>query len=418
MRWSWVLAVLVAAGCRPPGPGKPPHPVPEDPQRLPVGRSPRRAEVVVVHADEILATADGARLAVPSLIDRLATADVVFIGESHAHRQHQQIEAHVLGELARRQPGAWALGLEMFPRAKQPVLDRWSAGQLEEREFVREVEWYKVWGFDWRYYRELLLRARDERLPVRALNLDAALVRRVGRGGMQALSPEERSALPLLDLSWGDHQRLFRALIGMPAASAAPHSPRRGPHGKDPHTSALSTMYEAQVLWDTAMAESALAYLEGAGRGKKMVVAAGSGHVLYGLGINGRLAARAPSLRQLTLLCDAMPGEAPAAGDHVSAGIADFVWGTDPQNKKVQYPSLGVRLAEPESELKVGSVSPHGAAARQLKPGDRLLALDGEPLKDAFDLRWRLQQKSWGEQVRVRLRRGGRELELTLRFRP
>jgi uncharacterized iron-regulated protein len=412
-RWTLVLVVAVT-GCRAPGAGRPPHPMPEDPQQLAIGRSPRRAELVVVRAGEILATADGARLEVPALIERLASADVVFVGESHAHRQHHEIEARLLGELARRQPGVWALGLEMYPRGKQPVLDRWSAGQLEERDFVREVDWYKVWGFDWRYYRELLVRARDERVPVRALNLHAALVRRVGRGGMQALTSAERAALPALDLSWIEHQRLFRALIGMPSGSASP----RGPHGKDPHTSALATMYEAQVLWDTAMAESALAYLEGAGRGKRLLVVSGSGHMLYGLGINGRLAARAPSLRQQSVLCDSMPSELPAPEDRLSAGIADFIWGTAPQSKKVQYPSLGVRLAEPEIELKVGGVSPHGAGARLLKPGDRLLALDGEKLQDAFDLRWRLQQKQWGEQVRVRVSRGGQELELTLRFRP
>jgi uncharacterized iron-regulated protein len=39
------------------------------------------------------------------------------------------------------------LGFEMFPRRVQPVLDRWSKGELSESDFLREVDWAQIWGF-------------------------------------------------------------------------------------------------------------------------------------------------------------------------------------------------------------------------------------------------------------------------------
>src|SRR5664279_5766138 len=39
------------------------------------------------------------------------------------------------------------LGFEMFPRRVQPVLDRWSKGELNEADFLRQVDWPQIWGF-------------------------------------------------------------------------------------------------------------------------------------------------------------------------------------------------------------------------------------------------------------------------------
>jgi uncharacterized iron-regulated protein len=63
------------------------------------------------------------------------------------------------------------LGLEMFPRRAQPVLDRWVAGELTEAELLTQTEWSKVWGFDPSLYLPLFEFARMNRVPMVALNV-------------------------------------------------------------------------------------------------------------------------------------------------------------------------------------------------------------------------------------------------------
>ena len=68
---------------------------------------------------------------------------VVFVGETHDNPASHRIELLVLQTLAERWPGQVSLGMEMFNRGQQPVLDRWVAGLLSEKEFLKEVDWYR-----------------------------------------------------------------------------------------------------------------------------------------------------------------------------------------------------------------------------------------------------------------------------------
>jgi len=175
----------------------------------------------------------------------------------------------------------------------------------------------------------------------------------------------------------------------------------------------LEGMYQAQVVWDEAMADAALRFLESpAGAGRQLVIVAGSGHVLHHLGINLRLARRAPSLSQATLVCLGVP----ASGEPVSRGLADVVAGTSPEGKAVEYPTLGLGLPRQAGAApKIERLAPHGAVAGvDLKVGDLILAVDGEPAPDVFSVRWLLGQRDWGQRVTLRLRRGGEELTRTL----
>ncbi len=335
------------------------------------------------------------------------------IGESHAHREHHAIQARVIAALRARDPSRPLLiGMEMFQPHQQPHLDDFVAGRIDERELLARTRWYDAWGFDFRYYREILRLARRERLPLVALNAPQAIVRKVGRHGLAALSPAERGQLPReLVLDVAEHRALFRALLGIPS------SPRHGARKDDPHRSALETMLQAQVVWDETMAERALAALSATPRAR-MVLLAGSGHLAYGLGINLRLARRRPALRQATLLCLSTEREARVL--RVARGIADFVWATAPEGRATSYPTLGVAVErDPAGGLRIGELAPHGAeAARRagLQPGDTILAVDGHPVGERAELRLRLQEKDWGDRVELRLRRGGRELALRVQF--
>ncbi|MCK7504850.1 MAG: ChaN family lipoprotein [Desulfobacterales bacterium] len=81
----------------------------------------------------------------------------------------------VLEALPNVTPGVQALGMEMFSRAQQTVLDRWVSGLLDEKAFL-QIALVQGWGMDFDYYRDLLTLARDRRIPIIALNAEKDLV--------------------------------------------------------------------------------------------------------------------------------------------------------------------------------------------------------------------------------------------------
>lgn len=129
------------------------------------------------------------------IIEEAADRRIVLLGERHDQAEHQRWALHTIAALHSRQP-EMALGFEAFPRRVQPVLDRWVAGQLDERAFLAEVEWYRIWGYDHEPYMAILHFARQNRVRVVALNVERATVARVGREGLAQVPPTPSRAWP------------------------------------------------------------------------------------------------------------------------------------------------------------------------------------------------------------------------------
>ena len=128
-----------------------------------------------------------------AMIAAAATAEAIFIGEIHNQPSHQQMALAVIRALQAKDPSL-AIGLEMMQMDSQPALDAWSQGRLSEESFV--VIYSQNWSYPWEQYRDIFIFARDQEIPLVALNLDKQLVNKVGRQGFAALSPEERTLLP------------------------------------------------------------------------------------------------------------------------------------------------------------------------------------------------------------------------------
>ncbi|MCX7992044.1 MAG: ChaN family lipoprotein, partial [Fimbriimonadales bacterium] len=81
--------------------------------------------------------------------------------------------------------------------------------------------------------------------------------------------------------------------------------------------------YAAQVVWDTAMADTALRYLERTVPSSRLafVIIAGNGHVMYDVGISLRLRMRT---NLATHVITPLPPSAQPTS--VRASIGDFVW--------------------------------------------------------------------------------------------
>jgi uncharacterized iron-regulated protein len=332
-----------------------------------------------------------------TMVDDLATVPMVFIGELHTHPGHHEVQQRVLEGLHRRGVPL-LLGMEMFERPYQPVLDRWTAGELSEEQFLREVSWYESWGFDWSLYRPILLFARDHHIPVVALNAERAIIREIGRGGLDAVPPWMRvripEELPVPD-SGRHHESIFGIWRGhMPADMVVDRA-------------AFRRFYEAQCTWDETMAESAAVALAGdRRRGTSIVVLAGAMHI-EGFECIPERARRRNGLDYRTVLplTARPPGESAETPSVDGPGRdADYLVPTGPVPETSRF--LGVLLRGGDNLV---TAVPEGSPAflAGLMPGDRLVALGDTTITDGFDLKRALDGHSPGDKFTVRWLRDG-----------
>jgi uncharacterized iron-regulated protein len=182
-------------------------------------------------------------------LDRLAQADVVFLGETHLDQLTHDAELEILRGLVARRGGAVTLSMEMFERDAQPALDDYLAGKVDEKAFLARSRPWQNFVPD---YRPLVELAKREGLPVIAANIPAPQRGKLARGGQAALDampPAERALVPetLIESPpeyWDRVENVTRShsMLGGGAPATAPVA---GAH-----------LFDGQNLWDNAMAES------------------------------------------------------------------------------------------------------------------------------------------------------------------
>lgn len=208
----------------------------------------------------------------------LETAEVIYLGERHDSKADHQAQLEIIQALHRTNPNL-AIAMEMFQRPFQGVLDRYIAGEMTETELIRQSEYDTRWGFPWELYAPILRFARDNNIPVLAINAPGEVVNKVAREGLAQLTPEDfRYLPPLTELDLGNAE--YRNFI---AGAFAGH----GDHGNFN----LDNFFAAQVVWDETMA-MAIANYHRTHPHTKIITLAGQGHVMYGYGIPDRVKRR------------------------------------------------------------------------------------------------------------------------------
>lgn len=208
----------------------------------------------------------GGVVAEDAFFSRLAAADIVYVGEKHDSAPQHRVQLEALRGLHERKPKL-AVGLEMVSVDKQGALDDYSAGRISDAEFAGF--WAKEWGFDFKLYEPILSYARENGLPIVALNAPRAIVSQTARGGLSSLTPEQRSLIPpeIRPIQDADYLRYVKQTLNG--------------HGQlTPEREAR--MLEAMQVWNETMGRSAA---EAAKKHGSLFVIAGSGHMLYRSGI-------------------------------------------------------------------------------------------------------------------------------------
>ncbi|MCM2264004.1 MAG: ChaN family lipoprotein [Desulfuromonadales bacterium] len=359
---------------------------------------------------DILHIPTGTSINEAEMLAAATDAHIVYVGETHDNPASHRLQLAMIEAMSERWPGQVSLGMEMFTRKQQPVLDRWVAGELSEKAFLKESDWYSVWSMDFALYRDLLIYARDHRIPVIGLNAEKDLIKSVGRNDPSELSEEERARLPEMDLTDPYQTAMVDAIYGEHASG----------------DNRLAGFQRVQTLWDETMAESIanhlLTCLDGS---RRMVVLAGGNHVRYGFGIPRRVFRRLPTSYVLVgsyeievpedkkdLLMDVEMPRFPMAP-------YDYMVFTAYEDLPGERVKLGVRMEEKEGRVVVQDVISGSTAEKGgVKAGDIILALDGEPVVESFDLVYAVGLHKTGDKATLEVERGGEKLKLGLDFQP
>jgi uncharacterized iron-regulated protein len=373
---------------------------------LPFGDPARRDREAPVVLDAVTATATGELLTPQALATRLAPVSLVFVGESHTSPGVHEAQRRLIEALAAAGRKV-RVGLEMFPYTEQPALDRWLEAGASEDELVTAAHWYKHWGYDFRFYRDIFALARARKLPLIAVNTPREVVTAVRKKGFDQLTAEEAAHIPKqIDTTSDEHRQLFLAMIG-------------GAHTGMPE-SAMDGMWKAQCTWDATMAYHAVEATRAAAGDPAAVVVVllGSGHVAFDLGAPrqarqwyaGTMATVIPTP---ILDDDGKPAQ-------VRASYADYLWGLPPDPASPPYPSLGVTLTErPDVPHPVVSAVSAGSPAFSagLLEGDRLVSADGIALPDKEAFLQVMGGKRWGDGVALIVERAGKTVAVDAALR-
>jgi uncharacterized iron-regulated protein len=343
--------------------------------------------------------APGSRESRQDALQRLARHDVVLLGESHGEAEHHRWQLHTIAALFGYRPDM-VLGFEMFPRRVQPVLDRWSRGELDAAAFLREVDWPQIWGVDPELYMPLFDFVRMHRLPMLALNVDRETDRRVARQG-PAVADGGREGVGIpAPASSSYRNRLFGFFKTHQAGDAKP----------DPKSEPFSQFVQAQIFWDRAMAEA----IAGARRrpGRPLVVGImGSGHVEYGDGVAHQLAALG-----VNDVVAALPWNSGNDCPPAAPRIADLVFGLAPP-AATHTPRLGVVVSKADTGVKIDEVAAGSVAeATALQAGDVIETVAGVEVRRPADLTAIIRRQAPGTWLPLSLRRGEALLDVVARF--
>ncbi len=323
------------------------------------------------------------------VIESVSDKKIVYVGEYHDRFAHHNVQLEIIKGLYKKNKKV-AIGMEMFQRPFQKSLDDYTAGRIDEREFLRRSEYFKRWGFDYNLYKPILDFAVQERIPVVALNISREIVDKVSRGGIDSLSEAEKKEIPAqMDFSDNEYRDRLREVFLRHSSSGEKN---------------FDFFYQSQILWDETMSMSVDEFLR-KNSDYQMVVLAGGGHIQYGSGIPKRTFRR-NGYDYAIILNDV----------DIERDIANYIIFPKPMDGMTS-PKLMVSLREMHGVVSIEGFPENSVSEKAgLKDGDIIISLDNVAIKSVDDVRIHLFYKKKGDTVKVKVLRkrflfGDKEME-------
>jgi uncharacterized iron-regulated protein len=372
---------------------------------LKIGAPQLKDKAMSVAPGGIYAAATGSSIAFDAMVREMRAARFVYVGESHNSLPMHEVQFQVLRALYDQDPHL-AIGLEMLPVTVQESLTKWSLGILTKEELLRAVRWYVNWNFNFGYYEKIFDFAKEHSLPIYALNVPREIISKIRMKGWEALSDEEKTLIPQApDVSNQDHRTLIRAIF---EAADLPHQ-MKGPGLEQ----VFEGLYRSQSAWDEVMGANTLRAAEREGR--RVVVFAGSGHLLYNLGLNRRAFERSRQPFKTVICVTVPPAEKSVL---VARSLGDYFFGL-PEETKPAFPQIGLsfKTVDGLANFFVESKPIDGAASRaDFEKGDVILSIDDVAYTDINEARMYLAKFRYGDEFKVRLLRQGAVKDVIVKF--
>jgi len=326
----------------------------------------------LARAISVLDGRTGEALTFAALLDALATADVVFLGETHIDETTHRVELAVAEGLAVRRSGDVVLAMEMFDRDVQDALDAYLAGNSSEPDFLAAS---RPWTNYATGYRPLIEFAKSRRLPVVASNFPKSLTRRLAMAGdgatLDLLEGEDRALAPKRLYPnrpdyWRRVDNAIRGHIGM----------MRVDRDDD------ERLYSTQSLWDNSMGEACAIALD-EHPGSSVLHVNGGFHSAYWDGTVRQLRLRKPNAKILTV--SIAPTSNPGVADAGDVPVADYVVYTEARATDLNEGTYSVHV---QREIEYRFHLPASARSGRDVPLLLWLADDGFTAEDGMAL-WR-----------------------------
>lgn len=347
---------------------------------------------------------------IQEIVANATKQDVVLLGEQHDLEDHHRWQLQMLSALHAQHP-EMVIGFEMFPRRVQPVLDQWVAGSLTVPEFLKQVEWDKVWSFPPHIYMPLFEFARINKIPMRALNVDKKLTRQVAEKGWENVPEEAREGIGRPAPALPEYLEFLREIYQMHEKNSHAHGGKKAPSAD----AGFKGFVDSQLTWDRAMAEALSLEVSQDGRKNPTLVVGimGSGHIRYGHGVPHQLGYLGVP-KVASLLPVSLAGEC----RHLEPGLASAVF-TLP-NKPIppsEPPRLGVALEDATQGVKISAVTAGSLAEKTgLRAGDRIIEIAGRPASGSGDAVATIRRQPPGTWLPLRIARGDSQLDLVIQF--
>jgi len=324
------------------------------------------------------------------VIDNVRDKRIVYVGEEHTNYAHHAVQLEVIKGLLGKDRKI-AIGMEMFQIPYQAVLDDYVSGAIDRKTFLKKTEYFNRWRFDYELYQPIIDFARENRIPVIALNIEREIVDLVSKNGIDALTADLKAKVPP-DMDFSDEQ--YRERLKKVFSE---------------HTSLKDSnfdfFFESQILWDETMSQSADRYLS-AHSDSRMVILAGSGHLMFGSGIPKRTFRR-NGLSYAVILSDA----------DLDKEVADYV--VFPRHIEGAKPVRMMVLLNEEKEKVTITGFPENSISKKagLEEKDVILFIDNVSITSIDDIKIYLLEKKKGDTIRVKvLRKTGVEKEGQMEF--
>jgi uncharacterized iron-regulated protein len=272
----------------------------------------------------------GTTISFDKMVELAAEADVLFFGEEHNDSVAHYLEFEIAKAMHKKHGDQFAVGMEMFERDVQDVMNEYLMGSIREKHFNKDA---RLWS-NYPDYKPIVEYAKENKVPVICSNAASRYTNLAGRKGQKALmelpaeSKKNFAPLPYDTASGPYYDKLMGLMNHTPVTT--PTIPDTTQKVAPPISNPMGSfnLIMGQSLWDATMAWSVNEYLK-KNKKDKVLHINGSFHSNEGFGIVTQLKKYRPKTKIQIISCTS-DENFPKVNWEDYKSMGDFIIITDP----------------------------------------------------------------------------------------